>query len=350
MSCAQPIDILATGGAHVPAFGNGFTSVIPFLGEHFQPRLQPPASKQVTELALSLLTLRPDIPLTGKEGAVDVLEAALRQCGEESGYAEDFNLGLRLISVEEHYFDELGYIQNEQEVGFVEVSLGTLGGINLLPVLCDLYADSPEMATQFLAFLDVASRNGAWIVTPYELLGMASSAYWYGEEDETLFLEEVTDDPNEREDIRANMVTRADFDAIYPEWMLTVHVLRPVPEIAELVSRLPPHWQALGSELLALVEQMASLRPELPNNLHMQATGGCVAFHAILSTGDEHVGFVERILDDHYQYAMEIAGFDVDALIPVVRAEDMAECLDKLLLFLKFQCRLDRFLKRLVPD
>ena len=286
----------------------------------------------------------------GVEAHETILEAALRQCGEQSGYAENFDLGLRLVSVDEHCFDELGYIQKEQEVGFIEVSLGTLGGINLLPVLCDLYADSPEMATQFLALLDAASMNGVWIVTPYELLGMASNAYWYGEEDETLFLEEVTDDPNEREDIRANMITRADFDAIFPEWMLTVHKLRPVPEIAELVSRLPAHWQALGGELLALAEQMESLRPELPNNLHMQATSGCVAFHAILSIGEKYVGFVDRILDDHYQYAMEIAGFDVDALIPVVKAEDMAESLDKLLLFLKFQSRLDRLLKRLVSD
>ena len=346
MSCAQPADLFAAGRANVPAFGIGFTTVIPTLGEHFRPRMRPPASRKVTELALSLLTLRPDIPLTGKEGAVEVLEAALRQCGEQSGYAEDFYLALRLTSVDEYILEELGYIQTEQEIGFVEVTLGSLGGINFLPVLCDLYSDAPEMATQFLALLDAASMKGAWIVTPYELLALASATYWYGEEDETLYLEQATDDPDEREDIRANMVTRADFDATYPEWMLTQHVLRPVPELAQLVTRLPPQWQELGGELLALAEQMAVL----PNNLHMQATSGCVSFHAILFRGEEDVGFVDRILDDHYQYAMEMAGFDIDALIPIVKAEDMAECLDKLLLFLKFQCRFDKFLKRLAPD
>jgi PRTRC genetic system protein F len=64
-----------------------------------------------------------------------------------------------------------------------------------------------------------ASRATFSIMTPDDVLDMASYLYWGGAEDETGYIEEIAEDDEDREQMLKDMVTKATIVAAFPPWV-----------------------------------------------------------------------------------------------------------------------------------
>lgn len=82
-----------------------------------------------------------------------------------------------------------------------------------------LEAIHPKLGATVLSVIDRTSAKLIPTFTPWDAMGTAQDYYWYGEQDESVALEEQCgDDPNEREAMREQMVTREKIDAAFPPW------------------------------------------------------------------------------------------------------------------------------------
>lgn len=339
MSCPHAID-LTRQAIDLPAFGNGFTPVIPELGGFFMPTLTFKTERRFLELAKDLLDLHPELPLTGVEDEFGVLNALLMHTASRMTWAEDRSAVIAIYQIDHHERESLGFQDDNVDMATC-LAFEQLGTVATGTKLLDLYAASPEVAKQVLALMGAAIERGAWIITPCELLDIARDTYWYGEEDESLYLEESGYDGEDVEELRANMITRDDFK-VFPDWALEFHKMMPSSELAPLVSALPAEWQFLGKSLLSMVE-LAEATPPLDGLVH-QRTPECIAYHAFIEVAGMPEHFIEQVMDDHYRYAMEAGGHDETAISTFRNADELTATMEAYIQASKFQSAMDEFL------
>lgn len=79
----------------------------------------------------------------------------------------------------------------------------------------------PRLGQTVLYVIEAQSWRTLPLFSASTALDVARDNYWYGEESEEVALDESCgDDEAQREDMRSGMVTRALFDATFPEWAL----------------------------------------------------------------------------------------------------------------------------------
>jgi flagellar biosynthetic protein FliP len=78
----------------------------------------------------------------------------------------------------------------------------------------------PGLGAAILSVIDASAGKLYPLFTPRTALDVASFLYWHGEDDEGMALEEMCDTPEEREAMRAEMVTRAAIGEAFPPWAL----------------------------------------------------------------------------------------------------------------------------------
>ncbi len=167
------------------------------------------------------------------------------------------------------------------------------------PCLNRLEAAVPGLGATVLRVLEDKSSIAYPLLTPSVLLEQASNLYWLGEPDETEYLDEYCDgDPDVREAMRADMVTRAEIEASFPSWALT--------RAAGLSQR---RLHALStSHDNSFVRRMAELafalaRTPVSRDFMARREGLFIGFGAVLCWADDDV--VVRVSDDYAQYAWQ---------------------------------------------
>ena len=86
------------------------------------------------------------------------------------------------------------------------------------------------------------------VYTPSVVMECASDTYWYGEMDEQMALDEhCGDDEEQRDQMRASMVTREMFDKTFPKWALRSRVkplgTRTLKQVVVSTRDRPRAWQ-----------------------------------------------------------------------------------------------------------
>lgn len=167
------------------------------------------------------------------------------------------------------------------------------------PCLNRLEAAVPGLGATVLRVLEDKSAIAYPLLTPSIVLEEASNLYWLGEPDETEYLDEYCDgDPDVREAMRADMVTRAEIEASFPAWALM--------RAAGLSQR---RLHALStSHDDAFVRRMAELtlalaRTPVSRDFMARREGLFIGFGAVLCWADDDVAV--RVSDDYAQYAWQ---------------------------------------------
>lgn len=139
------------------------------------------------------------------------------------------------------------------------------------------------------------------VFTPTDVLSVVSDFQWYGHNDETAAIEENCSTEEEREAMRAEMITRADLEAAYPKWATqwptvrktaTVKVLERAAKaaVSPLVRRVAAN--ALALHRVTPIEQYRA-----------QGEGWFIGYGAVLCWSEGDVS--TRAFDDMANHAME---------------------------------------------
>lgn len=167
------------------------------------------------------------------------------------------------------------------------------------PCLNRLEAAVPGLGATVLRVLEDNGSVVYPLLTPSILLEQASNLYWLGEPDETEYLDEYCDgDPDTREAMRADMVTRAEIEASFPAWALT----RAAGLSQRRLHALSTHHDD------AFVRRMAELtlalaRTPVSRDFTARREGLFIGFGAVLCWADNDVAV--RVSDDYAQYAWQ---------------------------------------------
>lgn len=179
--------------------------------------------------------------------------------------------------------------------------------------LDELEAACPGLGATVLHVLHRQSLHAYPLFTPTVAREAASWVYWYGEDDEETALDmQCGDDENERESVRAEMVTRDLFDDAFPAWARTW----PARAIRKDG---PAGWQAIDlRRALPLLKDprqrsivanaIALARLRLKEAFRCDADGEFVGFGAVLSWSESDL--TTRVFDDLMQQAHEAECYD----------------------------------------
>ena len=163
-----------------------------------------------------------------------------------------------------------------------------------------LERQQPGLGGAVLATIDACAGGLYPLFTPRTALDAASFLYWQGEEDEGLVLGEMCDTPEEREAMRADMVTRALLADAFPAWALEPPSL---PDAHSLLLRsragtgLPPAMRR-AVELAAELARLPARREFAPD-----VEGLFIGFGAVLCWRPDDLAM--RISDDLAHYAWQ---------------------------------------------
>lgn len=156
------------------------------------------------------------------------------------------------------------------------------------------------LGAAILAVMDASAGRLYPLFTPRTALDTASFLYWHGEDDESLALDEMCDTPDERESMRAEMVTLEAMREAFPPWALTPPSLSSACALLDRTASSgngPAAIQravALAAELVRLPSR-AEYSPD--------AEGLFIGFGAVLCWRPEDLAM--RISDDLAQYAWQ---------------------------------------------
>lgn len=180
---------------------------------------------------------------------------------------------------------------------------GTGGTWSVGAALDALEALAPRLGLTVLTALEAASQRTVPLFTPCLALEHAIHCYWYGEDDETTALEEACgDDLAQQAALREEMVTRADFDHIYPSWALTWLGRRRPLSSGKLAARAKRLHRRDAQSVIEDVLALRSIRlPHLPPS---DDEGWFVGFAGVL-TWSEGDTLALRVVDDFEQMAAE---------------------------------------------
>lgn len=179
--------------------------------------------------------------------------------------------------------------------------------------LDELETACPGLGATVLHVLHRQSLHAYPLFTPTVARDAASWVYWCGEDDEETALDmQCGDDENERESVRAEMVTRDLFDDAFPAWARTwparathkdglagwqtIDLRRALPLLED------PRQRSIVADAIAL----ARLRIE--DAFRCDADGEFVGFGAVLSWSESDL--TTRVFDDLMQQAHEAECYD----------------------------------------
>ena len=163
-----------------------------------------------------------------------------------------------------------------------------------------LEAAVPRLGATALDVLDRQSGFVYPIFVPRTARDVASMLYWYGEEDETLAVEECCgDDPAAQAEMRADMVTKSGITESYPAWALSWKP--PTLGTAELKKVADDGTDAYAREVASLVWALARMR--IQDRFRPEIEGEFIGFGAVLSWREDDL--TVRIYDDLINMAHE---------------------------------------------
>lgn len=166
------------------------------------------------------------------------------------------------------------------------------------PRLEQLEAAVPHLGATVLDILDRKSALGFPVFTPRDARGAACHLYWYGEEDETLVLDEQCgNDEEAKAAMREDMVTTASFTAAFPDWALTWKPQAlPRKTLQALAIR---HADPYVREIALLARELAALR--LTDKFQPEIDGEYIGFGAVLAWREDDLAV--RVYDDLLNFA-----------------------------------------------
>lgn len=163
-----------------------------------------------------------------------------------------------------------------------------------------LERQEPGLGAAILSVIDASAGKLYPLFTPRTALDAASFLYWHGEDDEDLALEEMCDTPEEREAMRAEMVTRAAIGEAFPIWALQPPRLS---DAQALLNRM--RWsRPLQDDALRAVSLSTELA-RMPSRAEFapDAEGLFIGYGAVLCWRPEDLAM--RISDDLAHYAWQ---------------------------------------------
>jgi PRTRC genetic system protein F len=167
------------------------------------------------------------------------------------------------------------------------------------PCLDRLEAAVPGLGATVLRVLEDKSAIAYPLLTPSVLLEQASHLYWLGEPDETEYLDEFCNgDPDTREAMRADMVTRAEIEASFPPWALTRAIGLSQRRLHALSTS---HDDAFVRRTAELAFALA--RIPLSRDFMARREGLFMGFGAVLCWADDDIAV--RVSNDYAQYAWQ---------------------------------------------
>lgn len=161
-----------------------------------------------------------------------------------------------------------------------------------------LEAAVPHLGATVLHIVDRKSALGFPVFTARDARGAASHLYWYGEDDESLVLDEQCgNDEEAKAAMREDMVTASDFAESFPAWALT-HQPQTLSRSA-LAALATGHADPYVREIAALARELAALR--LTDAFRPDIEGEYIGFGAVLSWREDDL--VVRVYDDLMNFA-----------------------------------------------
>ena len=158
----------------------------------------------------------------------------------------------------------------------------------------------PTLGATAMDLLHAQSQYVYPVFTPRTALDVASLLYWYGEEDETLALEEACpDDEEARAAMREEMVTKAHMTEAFPPWALAWQA--ETLDAAALARIAEQGSDQYARDIAALLAQLARL--QIKDDYRPDIEGEFIGFGAVLSwRADDLTG---RVYDDLVNMAQQ---------------------------------------------
>lgn len=172
------------------------------------------------------------------------------------------------------------------------------------PRMDRLEAAVPGLGATVLRVLEDKSWAVYPLFTPSIVLDEASHLYWLGEPDETEYLDEHCDgDPEARDAMQAEMVTRAEIEAAFPAWALR----RTAGLSQRRLHILSEHHDDTFVRRAAALA-LALARTPVSGDFTARREGLFTGFGAVLCWADDDVAV--RVSDDYADYAWQADSFD----------------------------------------
>lgn len=158
----------------------------------------------------------------------------------------------------------------------------------------------PSLGATVLEVLDVQSRFVYPLFAPRDAHDIASMLYWYGEDDETMAVEEMCgDDAAVQAAMREEMVTAKHFAEAFPAWALSWKPSKLTrPDLKKIANACD---DAYVREVAALALALARLR--IKDEFRSDIEGEFIGFGAALSWRDDDL--TVRVYDDLINMAHE---------------------------------------------
>jgi len=152
---------------------------------------------------------------------------------------------------------------------------------------------TPTLGATALHLLDEHSRYVYPVFTPRTAQEVASMMYWYGEEDESLALEEACpNDEEARAAMREEMVTKASMTEAFPVWALA---WRPGALYASALAQIAARGSdEFARDVAALLTKLAGLK--IKDDCRPEIDGEFIGFGAVLSWRADDL--TVRVYDD----------------------------------------------------
>lgn len=353
----------------LPAFGAGFTPVIPTLGEHFLSKIELGDPMQIAlwgSFALDVLDNNVDLPLSGTEGPGEVLQSVLQAWADDNKLDGDGRLQLRLTTTTdptfleciEQRYDEGQFASVREAPFFLELNASYAGLKFIGEKMGQVYQQHPDLATWLMSVMNYAADKGFWMVTPSELRGLASSTYWMGEDDESLVMEEYAeccDSEEELEAYRANIVTSDNFKAHFPEWALKLSTEGGLFDAVQWKEENPlcdekdSAWIHRAVDLAIAMKAFLDTNESLPGSIAQNCYGSAVCPHTVIGWLPESEDLVVRVFDDYANDAYECSAIEEAAIVPLFKPQDLQVTLDGFGRTFTFHNHFDELINLLSP-
>lgn len=266
------------------------------------PRTMASANARIAKFLIDAKTIRErDIPGQWRD-ALEVCEKALdawlkREIGDLHCIAPSFVLRPVADEANHSRASQAKAVYSEVEVAWFQPEEQQWAIGNGLE---RLESHIPTLGATALDVLDAQSRFVYPLFAPRDAHDIASMLYWYGENDETMAVEEMCgDDATAQAAMREEMVTAKHFTEVFPAWALSWKPMKLAQSELEKITHACDDLYA--REIAVLVLALARLRIE--DEFRPEIEGEFIGCGAVLSWRDDDL--TVRVYDDFINMAHE---------------------------------------------